>query len=188
MPRPRAIEEAPLPNWPILMGTAMAARYLSLDENSFALVTYRAGVHPVDLGLAMVRWRRNELDRLVNNLPANSGLSGVDRPAADPDRTEAIVSRVVDELSRRTLPREPAVPHTGSVSEAMGLNDAAKAIGVGRTTIYKLIAEGRLATKRFGRRVLVRRADLEALLQQPDPEAAERGTLRRRVRPHSLGV
>ena len=64
---------------------------------------------------------------------------------------------------------------------------AAKAIGIGRTTIYKLIADGRLPIKRFGRRVLVRRSDLEALLQQPDPEAAKRGALRRRGRPLSLG-
>lgn len=187
MPRPRAIEEAPLPNWPILMGTAMAARYLSLDENSFALVTHRAGVQPVDLGFEMVRWRRNELDRLVNNLPASSGLSGVDRPAADPDPTEAIVSRVVDELARRTFPREPVAPHTGSLSEAMGINDAAKAIGIGRTTLYKLIAGGRLPVRRFGRRVLVLRSDVEALLQQPDPAAAEHTALRLPGRPPSSG-
>lgn len=31
----RAAIEPPPPNWPILLNTAMAARYLSLDEHGF---------------------------------------------------------------------------------------------------------------------------------------------------------
>jgi excisionase family DNA binding protein len=36
------------------------------------------------------------------------------------------------------------------------VNDAAKAIGVGRVTLYKLINEGRIETVCIGRRRLVR--------------------------------
>ena len=31
-----------LPNWPILLATELAARYLSLDERTFALVVEKA--------------------------------------------------------------------------------------------------------------------------------------------------
>lgn len=85
MPRPRAIEATPLPNWPILMGTELAARYLSMDENSFALMMRREGVRPVELGLSMVRWRRSELDRLVADLPSASTMPAGDVTSEDPD-------------------------------------------------------------------------------------------------------
>ncbi len=179
MPRPRKIEEAPLPNWPILMGTPMAARYLSLDENSFALVTQRAGVRPVDLGLAMVRWRRPELDRLVGSLASSSVILVEERPTIERDSTEIIARRVAEEVVRRTILSEDQLPSETAV-EAMSLNDAAKAIGVGRSTLYKLIGAGRLPTRRIGGRVLVRRSDLKALLELPDPEHEGRGRRRGR--------
>ena len=181
VPHRRVIQEAPLPNWPILMATAMAARYLSLDENSFALVTQRAGVRPVDLGLAMVRWRRSELDRFVNNLPGTAGLSKIDCHAPDPGHTEVIVSRVVDELARRSLFGNP-VNSQSTTREALGIKEVAHSIGVSRSTVYKLINEGRLPTTKIGGRVLVLRSDLEALLQRPDPEPSGRARPGRRAR------
>ena len=39
---------------------------------------------------------------------------------------------------------------------ATSINDAAKALGLGRTTIYKFIAEGRLEAIKLGRRTLVK--------------------------------
>jgi hypothetical protein len=44
---PRAAESPAA--WPALMPLAMAARYLSLDENSFRLVTAEASIGTVDL-------------------------------------------------------------------------------------------------------------------------------------------
>ncbi|TAL32184.1 MAG: DNA-binding protein [Phenylobacterium sp.] len=42
--------------------------------------------------------------------------------------------------------------------------DAAKIIGIGKSTLYKLIAEGRLETMHIGGRRLVRRTAIQALL------------------------
>jgi excisionase family DNA binding protein len=49
--------------------------------------------------------------------------------------------------------------------EAMlcGVSDAAKVLGLGRSKIYDLIAEGKLQTVTIGRRRLVRVASIKAL-------------------------
>jgi excisionase family DNA binding protein len=44
------------------------------------------------------------------------------------------------------------------------INDAAKALSLGRTSIYALIREGRLETIKLGRRTLVRIASIRRLL------------------------
>ena len=47
---------------------------------------------------------------------------------------------------------------------ATSINDAAKALSLGRTSIYALIREGRLETIKLGRRTLVRIASIRRLL------------------------
>ncbi len=44
------------------------------------------------------------------------------------------------------------------------INDTAKALSLGRTSIYALIREGRLETVKLGRRTLVRIASIRRLL------------------------
>jgi excisionase family DNA binding protein len=39
---------------------------------------------------------------------------------------------------------------------AVSINDTARALGLGRTSIYQLIAEGKLEAFKLGRRTLVR--------------------------------
>jgi excisionase family DNA binding protein len=46
------------------------------------------------------------------------------------------------------------------------INEAAKSIGVGRSTIYKLIAEGQLQTIKIGRRRLVKTESIRAFVDQ----------------------
>ena len=46
---------------------------------------------------------------------------------------------------------------------AVSINDAAKALSIGRTTVYKLINEGRLETMKIGRRQLIKSASLHNL-------------------------
>lgn len=48
------------------------------------------------------------------------------------------------------------------------IKETAKASGLGRTTIYKLIGEGRLAMIKVGRRSLISAASLEELLRPSD--------------------
>ncbi len=47
---------------------------------------------------------------------------------------------------------------------SMPINEAARSIGIGRTTAYKLIAEGKLQTFKIGRRTLVKTDSIKALV------------------------
>lgn len=49
---------------------------------------------------------------------------------------------------------------------AYSVNEAAKAANLGRTTIYELIKTGELKPAKIGTRTLIRRKDLEALLER----------------------
>lgn len=44
------------------------------------------------------------------------------------------------------------------------INDAARAIGIGRTKLYQLIGEGKLDIIKIGRRTLVTTASIKALV------------------------
>jgi excisionase family DNA binding protein len=47
---------------------------------------------------------------------------------------------------------------------ATSVNGAAKALGLGRTTIYELIKSGQLETIKIGRRTLIKTASIRALI------------------------
>jgi excisionase family DNA binding protein len=49
---------------------------------------------------------------------------------------------------------------------ATSINDAAKALSLGRTSIYALIREGRLETVKLGRRTLVKVDSIRRLIEQ----------------------
>jgi excisionase family DNA binding protein len=53
--------------------------------------------------------------------------------------------------------------------QAYSVEEAAKLLGVGRTTAYLAVARGELPCIRIGRRVVVPRAALERLLAGGDP-------------------
>ena len=46
----------------------------------------------------------------------------------------------------------------------ISISGAAKALGLGRTTIYSLISEGRLETIKLGRRHLIKTASIKRLI------------------------
>ena len=52
---------------------------------------------------------------------------------------------------------------------AVSINEAAKALGLGRTSIYAMIADGRLETFKLGRRRLVRIESVRRLANQASP-------------------
>ena len=56
--------------------------------------------------------------------------------------------------------------------------EAAQLVGVGRSTMYELVARGELSSVRLGRKVLITRATLEALLGFTPPTPAELADLR----------
>jgi excisionase family DNA binding protein len=49
---------------------------------------------------------------------------------------------------------------------AVSIKSAAKAIGIGRTSIYRLINEGRLTTVKLGRRTLIKAESLRRLIEE----------------------
>jgi excisionase family DNA binding protein len=48
----------------------------------------------------------------------------------------------------------------------ISIKDAARAVGLGRTSIYALIRDGRLETVKLGRRTLVKVASIRRLLRE----------------------
>jgi excisionase family DNA binding protein len=61
---------------------------------------------------------------------------------------------------RKRIPTDQIQPHAVSIA------DAAAMIGVGKSTIWLFIKDGKLKSVRLGRRRLIRIADLHALLDQ----------------------
>lgn len=49
---------------------------------------------------------------------------------------------------------------------AVSINDAARALGLGRTSIYSLINEGKLEARKLGRRTLVTTESIRALIDR----------------------
>lgn len=65
-----------LPNWPALMDEETAAAYLGVGAVSFRAIAGKAGARPVELGLRLLRWRKADLDRLVEGLPLKGEMAG----------------------------------------------------------------------------------------------------------------
>lgn len=79
--------------WPALLTTELACAYTCLGEQSFRYLTRRHAVEPVECGgLAVTRWRRSDLDRLIDSLPAR-GAQIPAEPANAPDPAAAALAR-----------------------------------------------------------------------------------------------
>lgn len=80
-----------LPNWPALMDVDLARAYCGeLCEASFHALAARNNVAPVDMGMRVTRWRKSDLDRLVDRLPARG----------DPKDTAPVVDLAEQALER----------------------------------------------------------------------------------------
>lgn len=79
--------------WPGLLTTELACAYVSLSEQSFRLMARKFEVSPVDCaGLAVCRWRKSDLDRLIDSLPTR-GAEMAAQPANAPDPVELGLAR-----------------------------------------------------------------------------------------------
>ena len=74
------------------------------------------------------------------------------------DHTPRINAAAELTASDRIDKREPAL--------LLGVEDAARLIGVGRTTMFELIGQGHIQTVRLGRRRIVTRAGLERFVEE----------------------
>ena len=74
-----------------------------------------------------------------------------------------------DPLLKPSPPRsaiEPTMPHSSGVPLAYRVNDFCKAVGVGRSTVYKLIDTGQLHTVLIGGRRLIPADEAKRLMQK----------------------
>ena len=142
------------PDWPVLMSPEMAARYLSLDVAGFRDVAQTGGLAPAELGLELERWRKADLDCFVAQLALRRA-----RPRPPVERPPPEIRNPVE----KALAEPPSVSLSSS-RQAMSIKDAAAAIGLGRSTLYKLISQGRLQKIKVGGRTLVRSEDLISLI------------------------
>jgi excisionase family DNA binding protein len=56
-------------------------------------------------------------------------------------------------------------PADHAIKVAFSINEASALIGLGRDGIYKAISDGRLRARKFGKRTLITKVDLEAFLE-----------------------
>lgn len=89
MPRAQAQVPAPaIAAWPALMTTEIACAYVQLSEQSFRWLAHNRGVKPADCaGLAVTRWRRADIDRMIDSLPERGAEMAAQEPAQDTDAT-----------------------------------------------------------------------------------------------------
>ena len=83
------------------------------------------------------------------------------------DVTDLVAGKVANrlslELKERSVP--PSEVTRSDSRKAVGINEAARMLGIGRSTLWNLISEGRSRVVRLGRRVLIPMAVINAALR-----------------------
>ena len=148
--------------WPALLTLEGACRYLSLEKDTFLTLAARSKLSPVEADNDIVMWRTRDLDLLVRRLPTANEFSGrIDRPkpiSLDPGTIDRIVQALAMRLEKSASFSEQNKPQLVSIRET------SKQLGLGRSTIYRMIDEGSLRVQRIGRRTLVTQESIQALV------------------------
>lgn len=148
--------------WPALMSTEMAARYLSLDKEALLRLASHFNT-PVVKGVDRpIRCRRQDLDLLIKKLPSAPSSYSDDRHPRLITLENSQIEAISDAIAQRVEPYT-----TGFESKLVSIKEACAILGIGRTSIYRMIAESRLETRRIGRRTLILRSDIQAILDGP---------------------
>lgn len=155
MPDPILIE-----GWPALLTHEMAARYLSLEAAAFDGAVEQFRVWPVEPVSGCTRWRRSDLDRLVKRL-ATKSLKPLQ---AEADGQVIRLDRETLQQLGNLVSRQLASQVAGTAGDYLTIRDVTAEFSISRSGIYKLISEGKLEAKHLGRRTLIKRADIMALL------------------------
>jgi hypothetical protein len=79
------------PYWPAVMDLETASNYLSLSASTFRAVAARADIHPIDLGVRLLRYRRTDLDRMIQQ---TTDRTPAEPSHADDRRQEQALARV----------------------------------------------------------------------------------------------
>lgn len=141
------------------MSLDLASRYLSVDQGTFRRLAAEHRVETVEAGDGEPRWRKLDLDRLCKRLPTRPTDIQLRQQAQGLPVSEADIARLAEAIAMRSA---TTVPRPSP--ELVSIKEASRLLGLGRSTIYVLINEGRLQTRRIGRRTLIPRTAIEALL------------------------
>lgn len=86
--------------WPALLTTELACAYVCLSEASFRFLARKSDVEPVECGgLAVTRWRKTDLDRLIDSLPSRGAEMSIE-PANTTDPAAAALQKVLRRAKR----------------------------------------------------------------------------------------
>lgn len=155
---PMADPETFSTGWPALMSSEMAARYLSVDEQTLLRLADKFKNPAIEIEGLSIRWRKQDLDRLIKKLPLVSpSVREADRPMLlklDSSQLNEIAEQVVRRIERA---------QSSSLGKLVSINDACALLGLGRTSIYKMINDGALQARRIGRRTLILREEIETI-------------------------
>jgi len=138
--------------WPALLSAELACRYLSLESAAFLKLADRWGIMPVDVEDGAHLWRRSDLDKLVRRLPTvdiRSDTPGQRTVRLHPNDLDRLAKAVVALLEAR----EPVQNGTGSA--LLSIPAVARQLGIGRSTIYRMIWDGKLEVRKIGRRTMI---------------------------------
>ena len=62
--------ERPLPHWPALMDEATGAAYCGeISAPTFRALTSKYKVQPIETGFRLLRWKKADLDAMIDRLP-----------------------------------------------------------------------------------------------------------------------
>jgi|GEM_PF-3469132 len=145
--------------WPTLMSLELASRYLSIDEETFRNLAGKQGVHPVDIEGSRPRWRKQDIDRLVRQLPISRLQNSDERLSSLVRIEDRQLAALADAVARRLAP-DPGLEGRKLVS----IKEASAILGVGRSSVYRMIEDGRLETTHIGRRTLVKVDTINAII------------------------
>ena len=145
--------------WPALMSSEMAARYLSVDEQTLFRLADQFNNPAIEIEGLAIMWRKQDLDRLIKKLPLVSpSVRDADKPRLFKlDGSQ--LNEIAEQIARRI---ERSQPNTAA--KLVSINDACAFLGLGRTSVYRMVKDGTLQARRIGRRTLILREELEAIL------------------------
>ncbi len=136
-----------------------ATQYLSLDSKTFELMAGRHSVFPVMIEDDQTRWRKVDLDRLIRRLPHDTAYQPngpyVRVLRLDESSLEALAAKISSNLKNQ----KPV-----NTSRLVSIRETAALLGLGRSTIYRLIESGKLTKLKIGRRTLIERSSIDQLL------------------------
>lgn len=150
----------PIEGWPSLMTTEMAARYLSISEEQLLQLASRFAIPTVEINSDLTRWRKMDLERLIKKLPLAENLSGKAHQPRLLRLEENQLASMADAIAARLASTNASTTRSKLVS----IKDACAMLGLGRSTVYRMLGDGTLKSTKIGRRTLIHIETIQAVI------------------------